>query len=75
MHSDFLISVAADTSSATPPLLNGFPAMRAFITFMALGAAFMALTAAFIAFIAFISLAAAFIAFISRTMMQRGDYK
>merc|ERR1719162_2203262 len=41
MHSDFLISVAAETSSATPPLLKGFPAARAFI----------ALAAAFIAFI------------------------
>merc|ERR1719162_2610200 len=68
MHSDFLISVAADNSSATPPLLNGFPALRAFIAFMALGAAFMA-------FMALISLAAAFIAFIGRTMTHREEYK
>merc|ERR1719162_1370669 len=47
MHSDFLISVAAETSSATPPLLKGFPAARAFIAFMA----FISLAAAFIAFI------------------------
>merc|ERR1719162_216015 len=57
MHSDFLISVAAETSSATPLLLKGFPATRAFI-------AFMGLAAAFVAFMALISLAAAFIAFI-----------
>merc|ERR1719157_46533 len=62
MHSDFLISVAAEISSATPPLLRGFPALRAFIAFMALGAAFMAF-------------AAAFIAFIGRTMAKRGEYK